>query len=118
MKKTTVPDITSTELWVVETTVKERFGAGVIEVQMADSDLRLDPADRETTSCPTLYWTDGTAHFVIFKVGDGLYRSQFFYSKREQYGTGRREYDDLAECVLLLLKMEADHRSKRDAQIQ
>lgn len=113
MRKQTVPDITSTELWVVETAVKERWGAGVIEVQVADSDIRLDPADREMTSCPTLYWTDGTAHFVIFKVGDGRYRSQFFYSKREQYGTGRREYDDLAECVSLLLKMQADHQSTR-----
>ena len=115
MKKATVPDITSTELWVVETAIKERYGAGVIAVQVADSDIRLEPTDREMTSCPTLYWTDGTAHFVIFKVGDGLYRSQFFYSKREQYGTGRREYDDLAECVSLLLKMEADHRSTRPA---
>lgn len=114
-KKVSVPDITSTELWVVETAVKERFGAGKIEVQVADSDIRLDPADREMTSCPTLYWTDGLAHFALFKVGDGLYRSQFFYSKREQYGTGRREYDDLAECVSLLLKMEADHRSTRAA---
>lgn len=114
-KRAGVPDITSTELWVVETAVKERFGAGVIEVQVADSDIRLDPADREMTSCPTLYWTDGIAHFVIFKVGEGLYRSQFFYSRREQYGTGRREYDDLAECVSLLLKMEADQRSTRAA---
>jgi len=115
MKKTSVPDITSTEFWVVETAIKERYGAGVIEVQVADSDIRLDPADREVTSCPTLYWTDGTAHFVIFKVGDGLFRSQFFYSKREQFGTGRRQYDDLAECVSLLLKMQADHLSSRNA---
>ena len=116
MKKPSVTDITSTELWVVETAIKERYGAGAIEVQVADSDIRLDPADREMTSCPTLYWTDGTAHFVIFKVGDGLFRSQFFYSKREQYGTGRREYDSLGECVSLLLKMEADHRSTRPAE--
>ena len=115
MKRATVPDITSAELWVVETAIKERYGAGTIEVQVADSDIRLDPADREVTSCPTLYWTDGTVHYVIFKVGDGLYRSQFFYSKREQYGTGRREYDSLGECVSLLLKMEADHRSTKVA---
>ena len=114
-KRADVPDLTSTEIWVVETAIKERFGAGAIELQVADSDIRLDPADREMTSCPTLYWTDGIAHFVIFKVGEGLYRSQFFYSKRDQYGTGRREYDDLAECVSLLLKMEADHRSTRAA---
>lgn len=113
--RATVPDVTSTELWVVETAIKERFGAGAVELQVADSDIRLEPSDREMTSCPTLYWTDGIAHFVIFKVGEGLYRSQFFYSKRDQYGTGRREYDDLAECVSLLLKFEADHRSTRAA---
>lgn len=116
MKRDTVPDITSTERWVVETAIKERWGAGAIELQVADSDIRLEPSDREMTPCPTLYWTDDVAHFVIFKVGDGLYRSQFFYSKREQYGTGRREYDDLAECVSLLLKMEADTRISRTAE--
>lgn len=114
-KREKVPDITSTEQWVVETAIKERFGAGAVELQIADSDIRLDPSDREMTACPTLYWTDGMAHFVIFKVGEGLYRSQFFYSKRDQFSTGRREYDDLAECVSLLLKLEADHRSTRAA---
>ena len=41
------------------------------------------------------------------------YRSQFFYSEEEHYGTGRDEYDELAECVGLLLKLQADHEKQR-----
>ncbi len=37
------------------------------------------------------------------------FRSQFFYSEAEQYGTGRDEYDDIGTCVLTLLQVQSDH---------
>ena len=40
-------------------------------------------------------------------------RSLFYYSDEEQFGTGRAEYDELAECVSLLLKLQADHETQR-----
>jgi len=46
-------------------------------------------------------------------VGDHRFRCQFFYSVREQYGTGKAEYDDLLECVVALLKLQADHAAQR-----
>ena len=109
----TVPDFTDTERWVVETTLKERYGKAV-EVQAADVELRLDPAVPTLTVCPALVWKEQGAGFVLTKVGDGCYRSQFFYSVREQYGTGREEYDDLLDCLITLLKMQADFAAKRD----
>ncbi|MFA7240754.1 MAG: hypothetical protein WC091_11625 [Sulfuricellaceae bacterium] len=107
----TLPDFTDAERWCVETTLLERYGRKV-EVEQADIELRLDPVLPQLTLCPALYWKEGAA-FVISKIGDGRFRAQFFYSVREQYGTGREEYDDLAECVVTLLKLQADHEMAR-----
>jgi hypothetical protein len=107
-----IPDFTDTERWIVESAVKERFGKPV-EIQVADAELRIHPDDRELTLCPTLYWTERDAHFAIFKIGEGRFRNQFFYSVRDQYGTGREEYDDLGDCVITLLRIQADHEAQR-----
>lgn len=108
----TPPDFTDAERWTVETAVKERYGKA-LPVELADSDVRLDPGARELTTCPALYWSERGAHFIIIKTGTDRFRCQFFYSVREQYGTGREEYDDLLECVTTLLRLQADHEKER-----
>ena len=110
-----VPDFTPTERHVVETTAKERFGRPV-EVQAADAEIRMYEGDRELTEVPVLYWQERVCSFVIFKVGENRYRNQFFYSVRHQFGTGRDEYDDIGDCVLTLLRVQADHESMRDKE--
>jgi len=107
-----VPDFTDTERDVVAQTVKERYGKPV-EVQVADAEIRLYPDDRELTEVPVLYWSERDCQFVIFKVADSRYRNQFFYSVREQFGTGRDEYDDILDCVVTLLRVQADHEAQR-----
>ena len=102
------PDFNDTELWVVRATLKERYGTDV-EIQLGDSEVRLDPAARTLTSCPVVVWSERGANFVIFKTGESRYRAQFFYRGYQQYATGRPEYDDIASCVLALLQVQADH---------
>ena len=70
-------DITETEEWIVKTTLKERYGRD-IDLQYADAEIRLNPADRELTSCPVFVWEADGCHFVIFKTGERRYRCQFF----------------------------------------
>ena len=108
-----IPDFTDTERHVVQTTVKERFGKPV-EVLAADAEIRLFSDDRELTEVPVLYWQERDCQFVIFKVGENHYRNQFFYSVNQQFGTGREEYDDIGDCVLTLLRVQADHESMRE----
>ena len=110
-----IPDFTEREIWAVETTVKERY-CKAVEIQQADVELRLDPVLPVLTACPALVWQEGKCAFLVAKVGEGRFRAQFFYSVREQYGTGREEYDDLAECVITLLKVQADHESRLAAE--
>jgi hypothetical protein len=77
--------------------------------ESADSELRLDPASEELTLCPTLYWHERGAHFVVCKLPLGQYRCQFFYTDADHYGTGRESYDDLRDCVLTVLRVQSDH---------
>ncbi|MEN8178266.1 MAG: hypothetical protein ABFS39_06545 [Pseudomonadota bacterium] len=112
-----IPDITDSEHWIIETTLKERYGRGV-ETQLADAEIRLMPSDRELSNCPVVYWNEDECNYVIFKTGDSKYRSQFFYRGYQQYGTGVHEYDDLTECIVSLLQTQADHAAKERGDIQ
>jgi hypothetical protein len=108
-----IPDFTETELWTLRTALKERYGAPV-DVQLGDSEVRLNPESSVLTTCPVAYWSADTVNFVIFKVDTSEYRSQFYYRGRDQYGTGRDYYDNIGECVTILLQVQADHARKKN----
>jgi len=103
-----IPDFTAAECDVVATLLAHRYGKPVA-LEAAETELELAPGSGTLTSCPTLYWSERGAHFVVFKVGEARFRCQFFYADADHYGTGRDEYDDLATCVLTLLRVQADH---------
>lgn len=111
-----IPDITDSETWIIKNTLRERYGEGK-EFSLADSEIRLMPSDRELTACPVVYWEHQGCHFVIFKTGERKYRAQFFYRGYQQYGTGVREYDDLSECAVSLLQVQADHQAKESGEL-
>lgn len=110
-----IADFTDSELWTVETTLRERYGEAP-PVELAESEIRLRSSDRELTRCPVVYWERGDCHFVVVKSGDRRYRCQFFYRIHQQYGTGVTEYDDLTECMVSLLQAQADHERDRDSE--
>lgn len=110
-----MPDIkefSSHELAVVQETLFERYKR-VVDVELADAELRLDPESSTLTERPTLFWQDDGVSFVVFKLDRFRYRCQFFYGHGEQFGTGREEYDDIGECVAVLLRVQADHQRER-----
>jgi hypothetical protein len=107
-----VTDFTDTELAIVSSAVRERYGHDV-PVEVADTELRMYPEDRELTACPCLFWKARDCSFVIAKTGEGRFRSMFFYRVHQMFGTGREEYDDLGDCVLVLLRVQADHEKDR-----
>jgi hypothetical protein len=103
-----IPEFTAAEQRIVEVLLQRRYGIAV-PIEQADSELLLDPAHDDMTVCPTLYWNQRGAHFVVFKIGVGRYRCQFFYTDADHYGTGRGEYGDLETCVMTVLQVQADH---------
>ena len=72
-----IPEFTETELWTVRTALSERYGKS-IELRLTDSELRLNLESTTLTPCPTIFWAEGGVNFIIFKVGESEYRSQFF----------------------------------------
>ena len=106
--KTTIPDYTGAEQKLVSATLFERYGK-LVPFQLADSELQLDASSEELALCPTIYWAERGAQFVVCKVAAERYRCQFFYSETEQYGTGHDEYNSLGDCVLTLLQVQSDH---------
>jgi len=107
-------DFTNEEISAVKSTLFERYKAP-IDIDLADSELRLDPDSPQMTLCPTIYWQVEDCHFVICKVASEKFHCQFFYSKNEQFGTGIREYNDIVECAVSLLRVQADHESTRSS---
>ena len=107
-----IPDFTDTEWQLVSQILFERYSR-LVPLQSADVELQLDPASEALTTCPSLYWNELGAEFIISKLADQRFRCQFFYSANEQFGTGREVYDNLGDCVTNLLQLQADHHSTR-----
>jgi hypothetical protein len=103
-----IEDFTESELWILRTTLVERYGRE-LGIQQADIELRLNPASTELSLCPAAYWQEDGCHFIVCKTGASRYRCQFYYRVHEMYGTGIEEFDDLSECVVTLLQVQADH---------
>ena len=110
-----IPDFDDGERWIVESAIRARYGR-IVATQTADVELKLAPGDAHLTSCPTLYWEERGAAFVVSKVAASRWRAMFFYPAEptgEQYGAGRPEFDDLQECVTAVLRAQADHEKDR-----
>ncbi len=116
--KEPIPDITTHEMWLIQSTLNERYETSV-KAQQVDVELRLSPADRDLTICPAVFWEDGKCRFIIAKTfedkrtGNRLYYSQFFYSMRHNYGTEEHEHKDLGDCVVNLLKLQEDFEKQQ-----
>lgn len=111
----TIADFSDSELWLLRSTLKERYGEDV-EVQLADTEMRLDRHSTQLHTCPAAYWERDKCHFIVVKTGDNRYRAQFFYRLYQMYGTGIEEFDDLSTCVVTLLQVQADHEVKERAE--
>ena len=108
---TSIPDFTDAELKLVNQTLLERYGQ-VTPVQAADAEIQLNAESDELTTCPVIFWEARGANFVVFKLGASLFKSQFFYNEATQYGTGKEAYDNLGDCVITTLQVQADHEQQ------
>jgi hypothetical protein len=107
----TIPDFTDVELKLVNQTLLERYGR-MVALQTADAEVQLDPESEQLTTCPVIYWEERGAHFVAFKLGPSLFKAQFFYNETTQFGTGKESFDNLGDCVITLLQVQADHEQQ------
>ena len=107
-----IPEFTARERNLVSQTLVERFGLP-IPVQTIQAEIQLDLLQEELTQCPSLCWQEGVCNFVIFKTGDSRFRSQFYYTDAEQFGTSQLEYDNLGDCLIDVLQVQDKHETER-----
>ena len=100
---------------LVQSALRERFGRQV-NVDEVETEIRLNPADRELTVCPALYWVEDGCNFVVSKTGDNQFRSMFFWSVKDRFSTGKEEYDNLGDCMVTTLKMQEEAARQRAAE--
>ena len=103
-----ITDFTDAQQEYVANLLAQRY-CKKVELLLADSEFQLNPESEALTVCPTLYWSERGAQFVVYKVENEHYRCQFFYSPAEQFGTGHDDYDDIEKCVVTLLQVQSDH---------
>lgn len=103
-----IADLNESELWNLRTTLRERYGKDV-DIQFADTEMRLNPHSTEMVACPAAFWEQDGCSFIVIKTADQRYRAQFFYRLYQMYGTGIEEFDDLSTCVVTLLQVQSDH---------
>jgi len=111
---TPIPAFTEADLALMHEALRERFGHAV-EMDEVETEIRLNPADRDLTICPALYWEECGCRFVLSKTGVNQFRSMFFWSVRDRFSTGQEEYDNLGDCVVTLLKMQEEADAARKA---
>jgi hypothetical protein len=107
------------EKQLVQTTLFERYGR-IVPVQPVEVELQIDPKTPEPTTCAALYWSEGDAAFVVARMiayagAAPIYRAQFFYGEDEAYGTGHANYGNLGDCLVSILKVQAEHEATRTA---
>jgi len=108
---TDIPIFTKKELIIVQDSVDERYGHE-IELQLADAEIRPDPSTRELIEVPAIFWAECDANFVSVKTGKNRFRSQLFYRGYQQFGTGHQVSDDIGNCVITTLQLQAGHAAK------
>jgi hypothetical protein len=84
-----------------------------VELQQADVEVRLRPGERELTQCPAVFWEYKDSSFVVFKIADATYKTQFYYLGRDQYGTNIEDFDNIHGCVITILQVHADLESDK-----
>jgi len=110
-----IPYFTEVELKLVDVVLRERYGHS-IEVEGVETEIRLMPADRELTLCPAIYWEDAErCRFVVSKTGVDKFRSMFFWSVKDRFSTGKEEYDNLGDCLVMTLKLQEEAAAQRRA---
>jgi hypothetical protein len=108
----TIPPFYESELWVIKNTLKERYNQ-TVDIDTGEGEIRLHPDHRELTLCPVVAWKVDKVTFVIVKSGLERYRCQFFYRVHQQFGTSIDEYDNIGDCVVSLLRAQADYEGKQ-----
>ena len=100
-------DFTESEIQIARELVDNRWREDKKDIHLADIEFTKKD-EEQATAYPALVWEDKSSTFVILKLGAFAYKSFFYFGMDKRFDTGVDEYNDLNECVDVLLKSQAD----------
>lgn len=106
------PDFSDTELSVIYAALKERYGKEV-ETHLADAEIQLDPDSEDHTEVPVVFWREREASFILCKITNKRFTGSFFYNPRDPFRTVQKEFNEAGDCILALLRGQADYEAQR-----
>ena len=109
-----VPDFSEDEVALIRARVTRRWNEREVRLVLADVEVLPHGPESAPLTCPAVFWRVGECSFVVQKLGEGRFRSRFFYPDLIQYGTGIAEHADPGECTTTLLQVQADHQRGRE----
>ena len=109
-----IPDFTESELQIIATALKDRYGKEV-ETHLADAEMESSDEAGKVT-CPVIFWRWQEASLLIFKMGQNHYSARYFYDPDEQFHPAEEDFGDIANCVLALLMAQEDHQEHTAAK--
>ena len=108
-----IQEFTESEIATIRQLLFQRYRRDV-EIHLAHSEVTLSPNRDSSTKCPTVLWHVRDANFVVVKTGRAAYRTQFFYTPHDQFGTGVEDYGDLKQCIAAVLRSHSHHENQRE----
>ncbi len=108
-----IAEINDSEIKTVKTRLNERWNKNTIDLQQVIVEAKLNQSDNELSECAALYWEHSDCHFIIIKTGENQYLHQYYYGNSEQFTTGTNKYTEIGDCVLSVLRLQADHERER-----
>ena len=72
-----IPNFTPADIETVRQLVHRKYRE-TIQIQLADSELILNPKREQPVDCPTLFWHLYGANFAVIRSGLNRFRCQFF----------------------------------------
>ena len=106
---TDIANYTIHEHTAVRTTLDKRWKNDEVNIQIVDVEESVADSDKESVTYPAFYWEFEDYHFLVLKSGKSKYRFQFFYQDSEDISVETLEFDDIAECTMTLLQLQANH---------
>lgn len=101
-------ELTENELSEIKDTLNQFYQKDV-EISLAHSDMALGEDENDLTTCPTVFWYEFGANFLVIKTSESTYQGQFFYTPHDQYHTPLESYQALGECVSAVLDAQFEH---------
>ena len=103
----TMTDYTEKEIEAVEEALRQRYRKDV-DVYLADCEVQPDTSRNEVSEHPALFWQVQGCNFVVIKSDNDKFEGRFFYNPDEHFGGKRQKFTDVVNCVLNLLRDQAD----------